>query len=152
MREAGEQPIGPSLRGLLPILVVDVACPYLAYRLLTQYVPGISTIIALGLAGVFPAGGSVASLVRRLDFIGAIVLSGIVVSIVAVLLGGNPKIVLIRESFVTGALGIVCLVSPIILQGITAALDRQEIAEAPGVSPYDVPGCDADVPLEERST
>ncbi len=113
MREAGEQPMGPSLRGLFPILVVDVACPYLAYRLLTQYVPGISTTVALGLAGVFPAGGSVASLARRrrLDIIGAIVLTGIVVSIAAVLLGGDPKIVLIRESFVTGALGIVCLVS-----------------------------------------
>ena len=67
MREAGEQPMGPSLRGLLPILVVDVACPYLAYRLLTQYVPGISTTIALGLAGVFPAAGSVVSLQDRVD-------------------------------------------------------------------------------------
>ena len=57
MREAGEQP-GPSLRGLLPILVVDVACPYLAYQLLTQYVPGISTTIALGLAGVFRREGA----------------------------------------------------------------------------------------------
>ena len=103
MREPGEQS-GPSLRGLFPILVVDVACPYLAYRLLTQYIPGIFTTIALGLAGVFPAGGSVASLARRrrLDIIGAIVLIGIVVSIAAVLLGEDPKIVLIREPFVTG--------------------------------------------------
>jgi hypothetical protein len=95
------------------ILAVDVACPYLAYRLLTQYLPGISTAAALGLAGVFPAAGNVASLARRrrIDIIGAIVLTGIIVSIFAVLLGGDPKIVLVRESFVTGALGVVCLLS-----------------------------------------
>jgi len=45
------------------------------------------------------------------DVIGLFVLTGITVSASAALLGGGPKLVLIRESFVTGALGVICLIS-----------------------------------------
>jgi hypothetical protein len=37
------------------------------------------------------------------------------VSIVAVLLGGNPRVLLVRESFFTGALGVSCFVSLVLL-------------------------------------
>jgi hypothetical protein len=48
---------------------------------------------------------------RRIDLIAALVLAGIAVSIVAVLIGGNPRVLLIRESFLTGALGVACFAS-----------------------------------------
>ena len=48
---------------------------------------------------------------RRVDVVAIIVLIGIAVSIVASRMGGDPKLFLIRESFVTGALGLVCLLS-----------------------------------------
>jgi hypothetical protein len=64
-------------------------------------------------SAVFPAVNGLVTIVHRrhLDIIGAVVLIGIVVSIVATLVGGDPKLLLIRESFATGALGMVCLTS-----------------------------------------
>jgi hypothetical protein len=95
------------------MLLVNVACPYLTYRFLREYAPGIPIVFALALSGVFPALGNIVSLVRNrtLDIIGIIVLTGIAVSIIAAFVGGDPKVVLIRESLVTGALGMVCLLS-----------------------------------------
>src|SRR2546427_10899583 len=104
-RAAMSTPVPPdggfSFRNVLPMLVVNVACPYFTYRFLRQYVSGMPIVFALALSGVFPAFGNVVSLVRNrtLDIIGVIVLVGIAVSIVAAFVGGDPKVVLIRESF-----------------------------------------------------
>jgi hypothetical protein len=72
-----------------------------------------SEIMRLLVAGTFPAAHSVVGLVRRrsLDIVGIIVLAGIAVSIGATFLSGDPKPLLIRESFVTGALGLLALSS-----------------------------------------
>ncbi len=106
-------PAVPSFRALLPSLVVDGLCPFLTYELLTSYVPGTSQVVALGVGAMFPAANGLSSLVRRrhVDFIGAVVLVGLAVSIVATIVSRDPKILLVRESFVTGALGILCLLS-----------------------------------------
>lgn len=92
-------------------MLVDAALPFISYQILTGH--GIDIIHALIISGVFPAAWSVFGIarVRRVDIIGGIVLLGIAVSIVAALIGGTPKLLLIRESFVTGALGIVALAS-----------------------------------------
>jgi len=104
---------GPSIRGVLPSLVIDGLLPFLTYVLLTSYVPHLSQVIALGLSAIFPTVYGLVTIVRRrhLDIIGAVVLVGIAVGILATLIGGDPKLLLIRESFVTGALGMVCLTS-----------------------------------------
>src|ERR1700724_3383431 len=104
---------GLSIRGVVPSLVIDGLLPLLTYVLLTSYVPHLSQVIALGLSATFPTVNGLVTIVRRrpLDIIGAIVLIGIAVSILATLVGGDPKLLLVRESFVTGALGMVCLTS-----------------------------------------
>jgi hypothetical protein len=48
---------------------------------------------------------------RELDPVAVTVFLGIAVSIIAIFLGGDPRILLIRESLFTGAFGIYCLVS-----------------------------------------
>jgi hypothetical protein len=48
---------------------------------------------------------------HSLDIIGAVVLLGIVVGAVVAVLGGSPRLILVRESFVTGAVALVCLAS-----------------------------------------
>jgi hypothetical protein len=115
MSDAVTRPLaqGPSLRGALPSLIIDGLCPFLTYELLTLYVPGMSQVVALGLGAMFPAANGIVSIMRRrhLDIIGAVVLIGITVNIGLTVVGGDPKLLLIRESFVTGALGIVCLLS-----------------------------------------
>jgi hypothetical protein len=67
----------------------------------------------LGVAAIAPAIDGILTVVwrRRIDLLSALALIGIAVSIIAVLLGGDPRLLLIRESFLTGALGIACFVS-----------------------------------------
>jgi len=104
---------GLSILSIVPSLVIDGLLPFLTYMLLTAYVPNLSQVTALGISAIFPTVNGLVTIVRRrhLDIIGAIVLIGIVVSIAATLVGGDPRLVLIRESFLTGALGVVCATS-----------------------------------------
>ena len=103
----------PGLRSIVPTLIVDGLCPFAAYVLLRRYVPSISEVMALGVGAVFPLARGALEVRhrRRVDIIGAIVIVGIAVSIVTLLVGGTPKLLLIRESFVTGALGLLALTS-----------------------------------------
>jgi hypothetical protein len=115
MPDRVDPPAGPplSLWSAVPALVVDGLCPFLTYTLLRSYVPGVSEVMALGVGALFPATRGIVEIGhrRRVDVIAAIVLVGIAASIVALLVGGSPKLFLIRESFVTGALGLLALTS-----------------------------------------
>lgn len=93
-------------------VVINGAIPALLYLLVKRYVSD-SEFTALSIAAVFPLIASVVDIVRdhRLNIIGVIVLLGIVISMIGIALGGDPKILLIRESLLTGALGIACFVS-----------------------------------------
>ena len=70
-------------------------------------------IKALAAGAIFPAARGVVEIVRRrrVDIIGTMVLAGIAASIIAAAVGGSPQLFLIRESFVTGALGVLALSS-----------------------------------------
>jgi hypothetical protein len=107
------RPSLPSLRSIVPTFIVDGLCPYLVYVLLRRYIPSISEVMALGLGALFPMARGIRELwqQRSVDIIGAIVLVGIAVSLIALSAGGTPKLFLIRESFVTGALGLLALTS-----------------------------------------
>lgn len=100
-----------NIRGLMPSILINGALPLATYLLLKQY--HYSDLIALSASVLFPVIGTIMSIVRQrtLDLIAALALMGIAVSMLAVFLGGNPRLLLIRESFITGALGIACFVS-----------------------------------------
>jgi hypothetical protein len=113
----GAQPALPnlnaqeSLRGIGRSLVINGAVPLLIYNLLKSR--GASDITALSVAAVVPAIDGIVTVARkrRIDLLSALVLAGIAISIIAVLLGGDPRLLLIRESFLTVALGVACFVS-----------------------------------------
>jgi hypothetical protein len=100
--------VGPLLRSV----VLNAVIPLALYHLTKSYVSD-SEVLALGVAALFPLVESVVDLAGKqtLDPVAVIVLGGVVVSIVSVLLGGGVKLLLIRESLFTGALGIACFVS-----------------------------------------
>ncbi|HEX3464344.1 MAG TPA: VC0807 family protein [Candidatus Elarobacter sp.] len=103
---------GPSgARGVIIDVVVSAVVPVIVFQLARRL--GAGEVPALGCAAVPPAAVAVAGLVRRrtLDPIAAIVLLGLVVSAIGFALGGGPRIILIRESFLTGTLGVVCLLT-----------------------------------------
>jgi hypothetical protein len=69
---------------------------------------------ALIIAGCFSAVFILVQFVRqrRVDIIGALVLSGFAVGVVgSTLLGGNTYLLKVRDSFLTGAFGIACVVT-----------------------------------------
>lgn len=107
-----EQTPANSRRKLLVSALVSIfingVCPLVAYNLLT---PGLPEIEALTIAASIPLLDNVYSLVknRRLDVFGVFMLAGLLLSIVLVLLGGDKRFILIKESFLTGFLGLVML-------------------------------------------
>jgi hypothetical protein len=97
------------LRGFLWDIALNAGIPLLLYRLAKRYV-STSEVVALMIAATFPLAKSTFELVRRrrLDPVAVIVLLGLAVSGVGVLMGGSARLLLIRESLFTGALGLAC--------------------------------------------
>lgn len=92
---------------ILSILLGGVA-PFVIYSLMRPHTTEIRALIA---AAAAPLLQNLITLIRKrtLDVFGVFILAGIFVSIVAVLLGGSPKLILIRDAFITGATGLVFL-------------------------------------------
>lgn len=97
------------IRGFLLDVALNAGIPWLLYHLTKRYI-STSEATALAIAATFPLAKSVVELLRRrrLDPIAILVLLGILVSGVGVLFGGSPRLLLLRESLFTGALGLVC--------------------------------------------
>jgi hypothetical protein len=88
--------------------LVNLGGPWVVYRLVEG---STSTITALLLSSLPPIIWSLLQLVwsRKLDVIGLLVIAGIAATLVATLLGGSPRLLLVRESFITGIFGLVFL-------------------------------------------
>jgi len=100
------------VRSLAWDIALNAAVPLACYLVMRRIV-GSSELTALLVATGFPVLKSGYDLTRRreLDPVAVLVLLGLATSIAAVLIGGDPHLLLIRESFFTGAFGIVCLAS-----------------------------------------
>jgi hypothetical protein len=125
--------------------LVNLGAPWLVYRLVEG---STSTTIALLLSSLPPIIiWSLWQLVhsRKLDVIGMLVIAGIAASLVATTLGGNPRLLLVRESFITGIFGLVFLGSlwfprPLMFHIAKATVAKQGIAEAQFAERWSIPG------------
>ncbi len=99
------------LRTLVPIAVFDVAGPLAVYY--GARAAGLSTVMALVISGVLPALGVAGTVIRhrRLEVIGALVLSGIALGTVMGLLSGSARLYLLDGLVAPVALGGACLAS-----------------------------------------
>ena len=111
------------ISGLLPM----AAYHYLKYHLHWTEIHALSAVI------VFPLIGAVRNLtiVRSVDLISGLSIAGIVISLVAALVGGDPKLLLIRESLLTIILGIASFISlllprPLMFYGPRAARPKSD--------------------------
>jgi hypothetical protein len=108
--------IGGATRLIVISLAWDItfnaAIPVVCYVFAKRFY-STSELTALIVATAFPLIKSGVALARRreLDPVAVLVLLGIATSILAIFLGGDPRVLLIRESFFTGAFGVACLVS-----------------------------------------
>ncbi|HUC37010.1 MAG TPA: VC0807 family protein [Acidimicrobiales bacterium] len=101
-----------SLRTLAPQILTGGVAPFVVYQIGRHF--GLADDVALALSAVPPAVSVLVSWAwkRRLDPIGAIALISIVAGLAAmVFMNGSEVLFKMRESVVTGAFGVICLVS-----------------------------------------
>jgi hypothetical protein len=102
------QPASP-LRGLARNLCFNVVLPLIAVNVLEAH--GVRVVVALAISAIFPALETGVTWIRRrrLDALGAIVLTFIALGVGASLLSGNVHFALAKESFFTAVFGLLCL-------------------------------------------
>src|SRR5215471_1117904 len=126
---ATTQAVRPPIGGIVWGIVLNAAVPIVLYKLSKRYYSP-SELTALVVAALFPLGKSLFDLVRRrqLDPIAIVVLLGIVTDGIALLFGGNPRVLLIRESMFTGAFGVACFLSLLLPRPMMFYFSRYFIA------------------------
>jgi len=89
-------------------LLINGVIPWVLYIWLSDYM---SSIAALSIATMFPLIDNAAYLIkhRKFDAFGSLMLFTFVLTIVLVALGGTERILLIRESMITGTVGFIFL-------------------------------------------
>lgn len=113
-------------------LAVNFLLPWLAYRLALPHLGETGALVA---SAVPPVVWSLVELLRhrRVDALSVMVLAGIALSIAAMALGGSPRMLLLRESLVSGAIGVVFLLSLPMRRPLIFYLARATVArEMPG--------------------
>nr|WP_246327153.1 VC0807 family protein [Burkholderia guangdongensis] len=111
-------------------IAVNLLLPWLAYRLARPHYGDAGALYA---SAIPPLAWSIVEFARRrrADALSLLVLLGIALSIVAMALGGGPRMLLMRESLVSGAIGAMFLVSlafsrPLIFYLARATIAREE--------------------------
>lgn len=101
-----------TIVGLASSILINAVLPFIIYWALTNYT-SVSDYLALILTGVPSLIDSVVGVIRRrrIDLLAGIILTGIVVSLIIIALGGSAKLYLVRESFFTVALALAYLIS-----------------------------------------
>lgn len=101
-----------AFRGFLLDIALNAIVPLILYKLSKRYISP-SEFTALLAATGFPLVKSIFDVAKRreLDPISVIVLLGIAAGALALLAGGSPRILLMRESLFTAVFGIACFAS-----------------------------------------
>ena len=107
-----EGQVRAAFRGFILDIALNAIIPLILYRLSKRYISP-SEFTALLVATTFPIAKSIFDVAKRkeLDPVAVVVLLGIVAGIIALLAGGSPRILLVRESFFTALFGIACFAS-----------------------------------------
>lgn len=131
MQAADMQGTRPPLGGIVWGIVLNAIIPVVLYKLSRRYVSP-SEFTGLLIASTFPLGKSIFDLAwrGRVDPISIVVLLGICTDGVALLFGGSPRLLLVRESLFTGAFGFACFVSLLLPRPMMFYFARQFMAGA----------------------
>jgi hypothetical protein len=110
-------------------LGVNLVLPWLTYRLL---IPHTTEFTAIAWSAAPPTLWSILELIRhrKIDALSALVLAGIGLSLAALLFGGSPRMLMVRENLFTAPIGLLFLASlimkkPLIYYAAHATLSRQ---------------------------
>jgi len=119
------------LQHVVPSLLVNGVAPYLVYTLVHAH---LSQLHALMITALVPLADAIMGLLRqrRINAFGALVFLSLLLSSLLVVLGGSVRLVLVRESALSGAFGVAMLLSLFWPQPLVYYLARHFVA--PGAS------------------
>ena len=119
---------GFNFRAMLPTLIFDIALPIIVFNVLSHH--GVSVLWSLIASGATPVLNNLRVWIaqRRLDALGIIIVTFIAVGTVASLISGNVFFALIKDSFLTGTFGLICLGSLLAPRPLMFAIMRQFVA------------------------
>jgi intracellular septation protein A len=124
--------------------LVNLGGPFIVYQLASGHM---SETAALMLSSAPPILWSIGQLIwsRTLDAISLLVIAGIALSLVATILGGSPRLLLVRESFITGVFGLIFLGSllfpkPLMFHVVKTTVTKQGMSEEAFSSRWSIPG------------
>lgn len=108
MNQTGSISKKEIIKGIVLTLLINGALPFAVYELLRSHM---SSIAALSIATIIPLLDNLVSLIKKrsLDVFAVFMLISFVLGILMVCIGGSERLLLIRESFVTGILGAIFL-------------------------------------------
>lgn len=115
------------LRQLLPELVANFLLPWLCYRWAVPQWGETAGLIASSLPPLLWSGIELLRF-RRIDALSLLVLAGILLSLLAMLLGGSPRVLLMRESLLSGLFGLAFLLSLLSGKPLVFYLARATVA------------------------
>ncbi|SDV51522.1 VC0807 family protein [Chitinasiproducens palmae] len=114
-------------RGLLLEVLVNFGLPWLLYKLAVGPLGSRDALLLSALPPVLWAIWEFARN-RRLDALSALVVIGIAASLLALALGGSPRLLLMRESLASGAIGLAFLLSLMMPRPLVFHLGRATVA------------------------
>jgi hypothetical protein len=119
---------GFNFRMVLPTLFFDLAMPVLVFDVLTAR--GVPAIWALAAGGLSPALNNLRIWIasRRLEPLGIIVMTLLAIGTLTSLISGSVFFALIKDSFLTGTFGAICLVSILASRPLMFSVLRQFVA------------------------
>ena len=117
-----------SFWSVVPTLFFDIAMPLLVFDVLSAR--GVPAIWALAAGGLSPALNNLRIWVRsrRLEPLGIIVMTLLAIGTLTSLISGNVFFALIKDSFLTGTFGLICLVSLVAKRPLMFSVLRQFVA------------------------
>ena len=133
-----------------PALLMDVVAPAIAYQLLVRH--GIASTSALIGVAVFPLLGIAVAAARRrrLDPIGLLAFIAITVGLVAGLVLHDARLLLVKDSVVTGVLGVVFLLSLPARRPMIFVLQRRLLTRAGTTESFEQTWADPRVRVRSR--
>jgi len=117
-----------NIRMVLPTLFFDVVMPVLVFDALSAR--GVPVVWALAAGSLSPALNNLRSWIktRRLEPLGLIVMTLLAIGTLTSLLSDNVFFALIKDSFLTGAFGLICLGSLVSARPLMFSVLRQFVA------------------------
>ncbi|WP_158884934.1 VC0807 family protein [Amycolatopsis anabasis] len=131
--EVGEirQPATTSAKRVFKVVLTDVGIPYLVYLLLSRI--GLSDVFALAAAGgvsVLQVGFTYLRR-RAISALSVLIITRFSLGVVAGLITGDARMVLVKDSIITGSVGVVAAVSLLLARPMTYYI-RRDFAGDPG--------------------